>query len=448
MTRSRIEEPLFVTILLAYLIAGALFAVNTPPWQAPDEPAHYNYIRRVAETGCCPRIELGDWHGDYQQQLTTLKFAPEFLDRIDTIQYEDHHPPLYYLLASLVYKLSDGDLTALRLFSVLLGTLTVVLSFHIGKRVFPRQPQIALGTMTLVAFLPQHLAMMSAVNNDALAEAIVALGLFWMVRYFLGDDLPIWQMGIIAGLALLCKITIYFVAPLFALTILLQCRRKSEPVVIVMRELAVFAIVALVIGGGWWLRNISVYGFPDFLGLGAHDAVVVDQLRSADYVQQQGLARYLLQMLSVTFKSFWGQFGWMALPLDAVLGGWVYRGFLILSLAGLSGLLVARGSGRRVSAGESRTAERQICLVFAATVLLVALAYIYYNIEFLQWQGRYLFPALIPIACALVYGLEYWRQRLLSRWEASRWITVLAMLCLVALDVYLLFRVIVPNLAP
>ena len=448
MTRSRIEKPLFVTILLAYLIAGALFAVNTPPWQAPDEPAHYNYIRQVAETGCCPRIESGDWQGDYQQQLTTLKFAPEFLDRIDTIQYEDHHPPLYYLLASLVYKLSNGDLTALRLFSVLLGAFTVVLSFLIGKRVFPRQPQIALGTMALVAFLPQHLAMMSAVNNDALAGAIVALGLFWMVRNLLGDDLPIWQMGIIAGLALLCKITIYFVAPLFALAILLQCRRKSEPVVIVLRDLAVFALVALVIGGGWWLRNISVYGFPDFLGLGAHDAVVVDQLRSADYIQQQGLARYLLQMLSVTFKSFWGQFGWMALPLDAVLGGWVYRGLLILSLAGFSGLLVARGSGRRASAGEARAAERQICLVFAATVLFVALAYIYYNIEFLQWQGRYLFPALIPIACALVYGLEYWRQRLLSRWEASRWIIVLAMLSLVALDVYLLFRVIVPNLAP
>ena len=448
MTRSRIEKPLFVTILLAYLIAGALFAVNTPPWQAPDEPAHYNYIRQVAETGCCPRIELGDWQGDYQRQLTTLKFAPEFLDRIDTIQYEDHHPPLYYLLASLVYKLSKGDLTALRLFSVLLGALTVVLSFFIGRRVFPRQPQIALGTMALVAFLPQHLAMMSAVNNDALAEAIIALGLFWIVLHLQGNDLPIWQMGIIAGLALLCKITIYFVVPLFALAIVLQCRRKSEPVVIVMRELADFALVALVIGGGWWLRNISVYGFPDFLGLGAHDAVVVDQLRSADYIQQQGFARYLSQMLSVTFKSFWAQFGWMALPLDAVLGGWVYRGFAILSLAGLSGLLVTRGSGRRVSTGEARAAERQIFLVFAATVLLVALAYIYYNIEFLQWQGRYLFPALIPIACALVYGLEQWRQRLLSRWEVSRWIIVLAMLCLVALDVYLLFRVIVPNLAP
>ena len=448
MTRSRIEKPLFVTILLAYLIAGALFAVNTPPWQAPDEPAHYNYIRQVAETGCCPRIELGDWQGDYQQQLTTVKFAPEFLDRIDTIQYEDHHPPLYYLLASPVYKLSKGDLTALRLFSVLLGALTVVLSFSIGRRVFPRQPQIALGTMALVAFLPQHLAIMSAVNNDALAEAIVALGLFWIVRHLQGDDLPIWQMGIIAGLALLCKITIYFVAPLFALAIVLQCRRKSEPVVIVARELAVFALVALVIGGGWWLRNVSVYGFPDFLGLGAHDAVVVDQLRSADYIQQQGFARYLSQMLSVTFKSFWAQFGWMALPLDAVLGGWVYRGFAILSLAGLSGLLVTRGFGRRVSTGEARAVERQIFLVFAAAVLLVALAYIYYNIEFVQWQGRYLFPALIPIACALVYGLEYWRQRLLSRWEASRWFTVLAMLCMVALDVYLLFRVIVPNLAP
>jgi len=38
-------------ILLAYLTIGTLYAVNIPAWQAPDEPAHYNYVRALAETG-------------------------------------------------------------------------------------------------------------------------------------------------------------------------------------------------------------------------------------------------------------------------------------------------------------------------------------------------------------------------------------------------------------
>jgi len=32
-------------ILLAYFVAGTLYAVQTPRWQGPDEPAHYNYLR-------------------------------------------------------------------------------------------------------------------------------------------------------------------------------------------------------------------------------------------------------------------------------------------------------------------------------------------------------------------------------------------------------------------
>ena len=53
--------PLLALILIAYFIVGGLFAVYTPAWQAPDEPAHYNYILQVAHEGCCPKIELGDW---------------------------------------------------------------------------------------------------------------------------------------------------------------------------------------------------------------------------------------------------------------------------------------------------------------------------------------------------------------------------------------------------
>ncbi len=447
MTRSRPEVAFFLSILAGYLIAGALFAVYTPPWQAPDEPAHYNYVRQVAEKGCCPRVEIGDWQSDYLEQLTSARFAPESLDRLYTIQYEDHHPPLYYLLASLVYKLGNGSLVALRLFSVALGATTVALTYAIGKYTLPEQPQIALGAMALVAFLPQHLAMMSAVNNDSLAEALVAFGLLWMIRYLKGNGVPIWQLGLIAGLAILCKVTIYFLLMLFPLAICLAWTKQEKPISLLAGRIAAFTLVALVIGGGWWLRNISAYGFPDLLGLAAHDAVVADQPRTIDYVDEHGWINYARQLIAVTFKSFWGQFGWMALPLDSVFGGWIYRGFALLTLAGLSGIsLAARSSS--ASENSDMIARRQIGIIFAAAILIALLAFFYYNLEFLQWQGRYLFPALIPIALSLVAGIDAWRARIFARWEQSRWLTSLAMMCLFALDIYLLFRVIVPGLSP
>ena len=207
------------------MLAGTLFALYTPPWQAPDEPAHFNYIRQVAEAGCCPVIQSGDWDSAYLDALKAARFAPELLDDQDAIQYEDHHPPLYYLLASVVYKLSAGDLIALRLFSVVLGAGVVILSYACSRRILPNQPQIALGVMALVAFLPQHLHMMSAVNNDSLAELLVGIALLWLLRYLDSADAPVWPIALIVGLALLTKITIYFLAPLALLGDLAEVAR-------------------------------------------------------------------------------------------------------------------------------------------------------------------------------------------------------------------------------
>ena len=179
-----IVRRVFFTILLCYVVAGALYTRYTPAWQLPDEPAHYNYIRQVAEAGCCPVIEAGDWSSDYLSQLTSSRFAPESLGKLNSIQYEDHHPPLYYLLASPVYAQSDGALVSLRVFSLVLGAGVVVLSFLIGQHILPHKPQTALAATALVAFLPQHLHMMSAVNNDVLAELLIALACALAVALF------------------------------------------------------------------------------------------------------------------------------------------------------------------------------------------------------------------------------------------------------------------------
>lgn len=447
MLLSPLEKALFALILFGYLVAGTLFAIYTPAWQAPDEPAHYNYVAQVAEKGCCPQIEAGDWQSAYQQDLTTFKFAPEYLEGLDTIQYEDHQPPLYYLLASVVYQLTDGELVALRLLSVGLGAVVVILSYVIGKRILPHQPQIALGVMALVAFQPQHLSMMSAVNNDVLGELAVALALLWIIRYLQTERIPVWQLGLIAGFGLLSKTTAYFLVGLIPLAIGLKWHFQKRPLAELMRSLGVFLLIAVGMGSLWWLRNISVYGFPDFLGLAAHDVAVADQMRRVEYIAEHGSLVYLQEITRVTFNSFWGQFGWMALPLDGLFDGWIYRGFALLTFAGLSGAILS-GWSQPSDADHSAQVRTQIGFIFLAALMLVALAYLYYNIEFLQWQGRYLFAGLIPLAWLLVYGLDFWRGLILSRWAASRWLTALAMMSLFTLDMYLLFEVIVPHLSP
>src|SRR5262245_53096453 len=101
MVSNRVVLAVLSAIVAGYLAIGTLYAINTPEWQSPDEPAHYNYAAQVSREGCCPVLQPGDWN---QESLESLKAEgfPEGAD-ISRIQYEDHQPPLFYLLESLVF---------------------------------------------------------------------------------------------------------------------------------------------------------------------------------------------------------------------------------------------------------------------------------------------------------------------------------------------------------
>lgn len=453
---------LLILLLITYVIVGALYAVRTPAWQAPDEPAHYNYAAQVAANGCCPVIEMGDWDSAYLDTLKSERFAPELLDRFATIQYEDHQPPLYYLLSGLVYRLTDGSLTALRLLSVLISAGIVACAYAITLVLLPDRRALALAAALLAGFIPQNLAIMASVNNDALAGLIVGVTLYLLIRYVQGARVPVWALGVAVGVGLLTKVNTIFLAGLVPLFVLLHWwftpdRRLSE----LIRRLALFAIPALILGGLWWLRNVGVYGFPDVFGLRRHDQVVVGQLRTAELIAQVGLGEYLRRAVDTTFTSFFGQFGWMGLFMPT----WAY--WIVLAFLGVvvSGWIVGLFVGtRHVSSSSSNieprmrhasslhqlSSERLAWAVLALTTLLAGLQYLYYNTEFVQFQGRYLYPALIPLALFAVLGVDGWRRRL-ARLIGDRptlaWLTPLIAAVFIPLSLFMIWRVI-PQLAP
>ena len=160
------------SILIVYAALGTLFAVKTPRWQNPDEPAHYNYIAHIAAERRLPVLRMGDYDEEYLARLKAEKFPPDL--SIEAVRYESHQPPLYYLLAVPVYWLGQGELLALRLFGVVLGGGVVLLVLLCAREVVPGSPHIALGAAAFAAFLPMHAALMASVNNDALAELLIA----------------------------------------------------------------------------------------------------------------------------------------------------------------------------------------------------------------------------------------------------------------------------------
>ena len=49
-------------ILVAFVVSAFSYAVYTPDWQAPDEPAHYNYIANIATRRSLPVLLIGDYN--------------------------------------------------------------------------------------------------------------------------------------------------------------------------------------------------------------------------------------------------------------------------------------------------------------------------------------------------------------------------------------------------
>jgi 4-amino-4-deoxy-L-arabinose transferase-like glycosyltransferase len=410
----RLRRWLLPAIIMLYFALGILYAAYTPAWQAPDEPAHYNYVQYLARQHRFPILKAGDYPAAYLEEIKAAHFPPEM--SISPIRYEFHQPPLYYLLAAPVHSLWRGALLPLRLLSVAMGALLLLVVYWTVQELASNHPILALGATAFVAFLPMHLAMTAAVNNDTLAELLLALILLLTIRYLkqpgsLGETVDdvrlLLLLGITTGLGFVTKSAVYVALPLVLAAITarhLWLDPKAPPMAGTIKAVALYLLPALALGLPWWLRNIAHYGGLDFLGLGRHDQVVIGQLRTAEFVAQNGASQLVYDFFLTSFRSFWGLFGWMGVLLDQR----IYQALAILSslaVVGL-GLWAARIWRHRASLPPWQWAAGGLLVLSG---LFTLISYLWYNTQFVQHQGRYLFPALVPIGLAFALG---WRETL------------------------------------
>jgi hypothetical protein len=329
--------------------------------------------------------------------------------------------------------LTDGHLAALRLFSSFLGLFTISITYAAARLLYPDARWTALTAAGFVAFLPQHLMILGSVNNDALAGVVMAGLLYGCLRCRLRGDVPAAWLGLGLGLVVLTKTTIYFMAAVVLLTVVLRWRAAGERWPQLLQTLTIIGGAAGGFALFWFGRNVLTYGFPDILGLRAHDAVVIGQLRTADLIAQVGAADYFAQLVTTTFQSFWGQFGWMGVPMR----GLFFEGdALAYVFAGVITVLATLGLWLGRSRAPLKPDRRDAHLLLLSVVGLAVLVFLYYNTQFVQFQGRYLFSALLPLSLWAALGLTALARRL-----HAEWLALSAPLGLAALSFYLIWRV-------
>ncbi len=423
-------------ILVAYVVIAAQYAALTPDWQVPDEPAHYNVIRQIAETGALPRLEPGDYDQAYLERLTAEGFPPAL--SLEQVQYQDYQPPLYYLMATPVYLASGGDLTSLRLFSVVIGLGAIAAVHALARELTAKDSWVPVAAAGFAAFIPQHVAILAGVSNDGLAELWVTLGLWLMVRELKGETAG-WWLPLVVGAGLLTKVWAYVLVP--AVLVLLVLRwRAGVAAGALARRAAEILLPALLLGAVYWVRNTQVCGPQDLVCGTWHNQIVVGQPRTAEWVARDGLETHVRFVARTAFNSFWGQFGWMGVPLQE-------REYYLLRIFSVA-LVLGAALAWRLAGPSLSGRQRAGLILLTCSAVITAGLFVYYNVEFVQAQGRYFFTALGPLSLLAAVGMWGWGE-VLRRIVRGPWgwlAPVAALSLLYGLCWYALYRVIVPAL--
>jgi predicted membrane protein DUF2142 len=439
-----------VCFVLAFLNC-AIWGVVVPPFQVPDEIAHFGYAQYLAETGKPPpQGPLAQYSPEEQSTLDDLYFFnvigrpqmrgifTEVEDRALHANLETHpsplgqggassvtnQPSLYYALEAVPYWLSPSHdiltrLALMRLLSALMAACTVLAVFMFLRELLPGWRWAWTVGALAVAFQPTFDFIAAGVQGDNLLFLTSSLTILLLMRAYrrgLTMRRAIWIGGVVAA-GVLAKLTFIALLPGIALALLLLAwRAMPEGRGAALRALTAAVCVAAAPVLLYALLNVTVWhrGSPTAGGVaGATNSAlpgggVVTMNETLDYIWQLYLPR-LWFMHHTYFASdpvwaIWldgavGHFGW----LDYTFPAWVYSDAraLVWLLAALALVGLAR----------VRAAIRPLLPIFACfavmTVgLLGAIGYagIRYRLSSgAQFeQARYLFPLVAFYALFLV----------------------------------------------
>jgi 4-amino-4-deoxy-L-arabinose transferase-like glycosyltransferase len=384
---------------LGFVLAACGHAFTTPVLtdgsfiNAPDEAAHMGYVRVLAEQRRLPR-------------------------RTDTADhtYEWHQPPLYYMTAALAWP--GGPRTA-RLLGVLTGTATLALLYLGGCLLWRRSEAPACLMVVLAAGLPMRQAICASVGNDAATElwfTAAAVALLVAARTGLT---PRWGVacGAAVVMATLTKASgLVLVAPLLATAAVAAGPTRRQRVIWLA-----CAVATVAAGSGWWFaRNAKLYGDATLTRVFARE--FAGTARAADWIGKRPLrvdpasgslvpgppmtrAGYTALVADWTSRTFVAAFTSVrgaAIGMPLFLPQQLYvLAWLPLASAMLGWLLRPNA---KTDDGPSLADAVVLGVLLAAT----AAAFAAFTWTYFQAQGRYLYPAMLPLTALVAGGLYRW----------------------------------------
>ena len=385
--------------LFFVLICGAYYTlwVLQPLDFSPDEAMRFGVTRFLFENGRLPVNEEAiyrPWGISYAH--TPTMFCNVF-------------GALFMKIASLFSSDATILLRAARMVGVLSITGTVLWTIKTSKLLF--KAPFSWLPVCIVAFMPQFAYIGSYVNNDSAALMGVSMILFaWVAA--INSRWNYRKATVLAVGIAICAMSYYnsyswilFSMLMFPLTYVVRNGQKG------LVKMGVFiSVVSFVLGSYLFLRHLHVYG--DLLGFATSksfamkyaDPDFVPSVNKSIYGRGYSLPQMLFGMkwLQGSMMSFVGFFGW----LQYIIPSWCY--YVYAFIFGIGGLGVLwKGADWVRGWRHIGLCKRALLVSLIGCVMITIGLSIYYSYIFdYQAQGRYCFPALLPLALLSAKGIE------------------------------------------
>ena len=401
-----------VLIVLYFVTVASFFAQAVPIFEASDEAEHVIYSHIILTTGDLPVIQS-------REQMARQS------DAVMRWNNQAHHAPLYYMLGAMVISWTERDdladylrpnpliflrdvqannankwlhpvgapagdthvaVASLRLLSIVIGCGTLLLVYR-GACLFFDDPARALLAVFIVASLPTFIVVHSSASNDPLTIFLYTAGIVWSLHVLKQRRITardrLWISLIVAGIAL-TKLTGVSLLAVVYLSLVIGWRRGDWQLATVVKVGGATMLALVVLAGGWYLRNWTLYGDP--LALSATASIWGREAPLTGAIIAENLTRIA--------KSFWFMVGYLHQPVFAPPIFYVY-------CAGLTALGVL-GWGLR--ALRQRVTALGAIAWGACVVVVAILLYGTRSVDISY--GRLLLPAVLAFVALLIAGLD------------------------------------------
>jgi Predicted membrane protein (DUF2142) len=464
----RVPRAAWICALVACLNA-VCWSILMPAFEAPDEPAHFAYVKQLGETGSLP-------------SSSSVLSSPEEIDALEELHFftirqvpQDHtiasrseqraldkklastphdvgssgagtatsEPPLYYAIEALPYNLARSGtvldrLALMRLLSALFAGFTALFVFLFVREALPGESWAWTVGGLSVALAPLLGFTSGVVNPDSMLFAVSAAIFYLLARAFrrgLGVRTAA-AIGALTAAGLLTKINFVGLVPgVFCGVIVLSVREARASGRPAYDRLALALGIPLSPVLLYVAINVVSNHSPLGIVSGAIGTMHGSLLSQANYIWQMYLPRIpgtvndfpgLFPTRQLWFNDYVGLYGW----LDTPFPGWVDT--LALIPASAIALLCGRSLFHNRATLRSRATELAVYAIVAVGLLLLIGAASYRvapEIVSEYAQIRYLVPLLALFGAALALA-----ARGAGRWGPA--VGVLIVVLFLAHDIF------------